>query len=261
MVNMLNRLSPIALSLLRIVAGFLFVQHGLAKLFGWFGSQVVPTFSLFWFAGLLEIIAGPLILIGWFTQPVALVLAGEMLAAYLIAHQPAGAWPIRNGGVVALLFGFVFLHLASTGGGSISLDSLRGRSTFLENWLRSLSPATLATLRIGAAFLFFQYGARKIFGWFGGRVVGFGSQTWIAGMMESLGAPLLALGLFTRPLAFLLSGEMATAFWTSHVPRGPGFLPIQNGGEPAVLFCFIYLYLVTTGPGRLSLDRILFKKS
>ncbi|MBI3933070.1 MAG: DoxX family protein [Acidobacteria bacterium] len=110
------------------------------------------------------------------------------------------------------------------------------------------------------AFLFWQYGVRKFFGWFGGRRVEVFALRWFAGIMESFGAPLIALGLFTRPLAFLLAGEMATAYWTSHFPRGPGFWPIQNGGEPAVLFCFIYLFLFAAGPGRFSLDGLLSRR-
>ncbi|HWP83858.1 MAG TPA: DoxX family protein, partial [Terriglobia bacterium] len=141
-----------------------------------------------------------------------------------------------------------------------AFDALRNKETVLERWLARLSSITLPLARIGAAALFFQYGARKIFGWFGGRVAEFGSQLWVAGMMEVLGAPLLALGLLTRPVAFLLSGEMAVAFWGSHVPRGPTVWPIQNGGEPAVLFCFLYLYLTAAGPGWFSLDRLCLKK-
>jgi putative oxidoreductase len=261
MSELLNRLSPITLSLLRIVAGFLFLQHGLQELFGFFGGEPVEALSLFWFAGVLETILGPFLLAGLFTRPIALLLAGEMLAAYLIAHQPMGLWPIRNGGVVPLLFGLIFLHIAAAGGGAISLDALSRKRPFFDHWLEKFQPVTLPVVRIGAAFLFFQYGAGKVFGWFGGRQVGFGGQLWIAGMMEVVGAPLVALGLITRLLAFLFCGEMATAFWTSHVPRGQGFWPIQNGGEPAVLFCFLYLYLLTEGPGWFSLDRLRIRKS
>lgn len=259
--ELLNRFSPITLSLLRIVAGILFAQHGLQKLFGWFGSVPVAIFSPFWFAGMLETLLAPFLILGLFTRLVALLLTGEMLAVYFIAHQPLGFWPIRNGGVVPLLFALIFLHLTVAGGGSLALDSLGRRNAFLEDWLVKFQPVTLTIARVGAAFLFFEFGARKIFGWFAGRRVALGGLRWFAGIIEVVCAPLLALGIFTRPLAFLLSGEMATAFWTSHVPRGPGFWPIQNGGEPAVLFCFLYLYFVTAGAGWLGLDRWLFKKS
>jgi putative oxidoreductase len=251
--QMLNRFSPITLSLLRIVAGILFVQHGLQELFGWFGSVPAEPFSPFWFAGILETLLGPFLIVGLFTRLVALLLTGEMLAVYFIAHQPLGFWPIRNGGIVPLQFALIFLHLTAAGGGALALDRFGGRNALRGDWLGKFQPITLTVVRVGAA--------RKLFGWFGGHAVGFGGRLWFAGIIEVVCAPLLALGIFTRPLAFLLSGEMATAFWTSHVPRGPGFWPIQNGGEPAVLFCFLYLYLVTAGPGWLGLDQLVFKRS
>ncbi|HWP83893.1 MAG TPA: DoxX family protein, partial [Terriglobia bacterium] len=113
--RLLQRAAPYALSLLRIVAGLLFLQHGFQKLFGWFGGEAVPAFSLFWLAGVLEVAGSPFLMLGFLTRPVALVLAIEMLGAYFIAHHPAGPWPIRNGGVVALLFALSFLHLAAAG--------------------------------------------------------------------------------------------------------------------------------------------------
>jgi putative oxidoreductase len=249
---MLNKFSPYALGLLRVVAGFLFSFHGLQKLLGWFGMQPVPVFSQLWVAAILEAIGGPLITLGLLTRPVAFILAGEMAAAYLIAHHPRNPWPVQNGGVPALLFGLIFLHLAAVGGGKFSLDSLRRGASSLERWAAKRSSATLAVLRIGAGFLFWQYGAMKFAGWFGGRRVTQVSLLWFAGILEFFGGPLIALGLFTRAVALLLSGEMAVAYWTSHVPRG-GILPIQNGGEPAALFCFIFLYLATAGSGAASL--------
>jgi len=255
----LNKLSPILLGLLRIVAGFLFWQHGLQKLFGWFGGQTVFAFSLLWFAGVLETIGGPLIAIGLLTRPAAFVLAGEMLIAYLIAHSHQGLWPIQNGGVVPLLFGFIFLHLAAAGPGAMALESFSVKLSW-NRWVAKAAPATLAILRVGSAFLYWQYGALK-FGFLGGRRVGAFQLRWFAGVMEFFGGPLIALGLFTRLLAFLFSGEMAVAFWTSHVPRGQGFWPIQNGGEPAVLLCFIFLYMASTGPGAWSLDGVRSRKS
>jgi putative oxidoreductase len=258
--KILDRLSPVTLSLLRIVTGLLFTQHGLGKLFGWFGGTVVPTHSLFWTAGVIESIGGPLVILGLFTRPVAFLLSGEMLAAYWIGHHPNGGWPVRNGGVVPLLYCLIFFHLAAAGAGALALDSLRSKSS-IEAWISKLAPFTLAVARIGAAFLFWQFGTGKFLGWFGIRRVAFGSRLWIAGLMETIGGPFIALGLFTRPLAFLLSGEMAVAFWTSHAPRGPAFWSIQTAGEPAILLCFFYLYLVTTGPGWFSLDGVLFARS
>jgi putative oxidoreductase len=154
----------------------------------------------------------------------------------------------------------IFLHLSTAGPGRYSLDSIVSSKNRLGNLLGNLTPTTLAMLRIGCGFLFWQYGALK-FGLLGGRRVAFFQLRWLAGILEFFGAPLLLLGLFTRALAFLFSGEMAVAYWTSHFPRGQGFWPIQNGGEPAVLFCFIFLYLAAAGPGLFSLDRILFPRS
>jgi putative oxidoreductase len=254
----LSKLSPVLLCLLRVVAGFLFWQHGVQKLLGWFGGQTVSTFSLFWFAGILETIGGPLIAIGLLTRPVAFLLAGEMFVAYLIAHLPQGFWPIRNGGVVPLLFGFTFLHLAAAGPGAMALESSSSKLPW-NRWMSKFAPATLAIMRVGSAFLYWQYGAVKL-GLLSNRRVRAFQLLWFAAVMEFFGGPLIALGLFTRLLAFLFSGEMAVAFWMSHAQRGQGFWPIQNGGEPAVLLCFLFLYLAAAGPGPLSLDGA-FRKS
>ena len=115
--------------LLRIVAGFLFLQHGGQKLFGWFGGvdqagATVPLFSLFGLAGVLEFFGGLLIILGLLTRPVAFLLAGEMAVAYFMAHQPNGALPLQNRGEAAVLFCFIFLFLAANGPGSLSLDAL-----------------------------------------------------------------------------------------------------------------------------------------
>jgi putative oxidoreductase len=80
-----------------------------------------------------------------------------------------------------------------------------------------------------------------------------GSLPWIAGCLEIGGGLLLLVGLFTRPVAFLLSGQMAVAYWLAHAPQS--FFPVQNGGDSAVLFCFVFLYLVFAGPGAFSLDQ------
>ena len=205
-----------------------------------------------------------MILAGLFTQPVALLLCGEMAVAFLTQHLPKGFWPVQNQGVQALQFCFIFLTLAPAGPGRFSLDGLRAQRDELSQTLSKFYPLALPALRIMTAFLFWQFGARKFFGWLGGRPVPFGQLRWFAGVLETFCSPLIALGAVTRPLAFLLSGEMAVAFWTSHFPRGfqgDGFWPIQNGGEGSVLFCFIFLFLVTAGPGKPSVDRLLCKKS
>ena len=110
--------------------------------------------------------------------------------------------------------------------------------------------------RIVTGLLFFQHGAEKLWGFAGGRTDhNFGTLRGVAGPLEVVGGTLIALGLFTRFWAFILCGEMAVAYFRSWAPRG--FFPIQNGGEEAVLFSYIYLWLVTAGAGAWSLDRLI----
>jgi putative oxidoreductase len=117
-----------------------------------------------------------------------------------------------------------------------------------------LARGAQALLRIVSGLLFFCPGAHKLFGWFGSLPPGFTLTPLLraAGWIELIGGPLLLLGWHTRPVAFLCSGEMAIAYFHSHYPRG--FWPIQNHGEPAVLFCFIFLFLAAAGAGPFSVD-------
>src|SRR5690349_70200 len=116
---------------------------------------------------------------------------------------------------------------------------------------------TLLLLRVVAGLLFLQAGGMKLFGWFGG-MPGMPSppplltEVGIGGILEFFGGLLILLGLCTRPVAFILSGEMAVAYWQFHAPGG--HWPIQNHGEPAVLLCFIFLFLAAQGAGEWSLD-------
>lgn len=120
---------------------------------------------------------------------------------------------------------------------------------------------TFFLLRIVAAFLFIQVGGMKLFGWLGGSPGGpvpLMSQMGLAGVLEVFGGALIFVGLFTRPVAFVLSGEMAVAYFQGHQPRGTW--PVQNMGQPAVLFCFIFLFTAAYGAGAWSLDALLAKK-
>ncbi len=125
--------------------------------------------------------------------------------------------------------------------------------------MRSTRFAQIATLllRVVAGLILFQAGTLKLFGWFGGMPGGitapFLSQIWIGGVLEVFGGAALMAGLLTRPVAFLLSGEMAVAYWQFHAPHGAW--PILNHGEPAVLLCFIFLWICAHDPGPWSLDR------
>jgi putative oxidoreductase len=122
-----SRLEPLALNVLRIVTGFLFFQHGAAKLYGWFGGNVVSFPELRFFAGGIEFFGGLLVMIGLFTRPVAFLCAGLMAFAYFISHAPQGFWPYANSGSLAALYCFVFLYLVLRGGGALSVDELLAR--------------------------------------------------------------------------------------------------------------------------------------
>jgi len=127
------RWTPRALSVLRIIVGFLLMQHGAQKLFGFLpvpGMPPATAFSLMWVAGVLEFFGGLLFLIGLFTRPVAFILCGFMAVAYFMAHAPKGFWPLMvggNGGEPAVLYCFVFLFFAVAGGGEWAFDRFIGR--------------------------------------------------------------------------------------------------------------------------------------
>lgn len=114
-------------------------------------------------------------------------------------------------------------------------------------------------LRVVAGFTYSLHGFQKLFGYFGGGHARTFSEMWIAGVLECFGGLLILVGVFTRPVAFLLCGEMAVAYFKQHLPKG--FWPINNGGELAVLYCFIFLYLMSAGAGPWSLDRKIRKKT
>ena len=124
----------------------------------------------------------------------------------------------------------------------------------MQKWLGRYAPYLYALLRIVAGLAFAQHGAQKLFGLLGGTAVELTSQRGLAGVIEFVGGFLIAIGLFTSPVAFLASGQMAVAYFQAHVPRG--FWPIQNGGELALLYCFTFLYFAAVGSGKLSIDSI-----
>ena len=125
------------------------------------------------------------------------------------------------------------------------------------------APQLLSVLRIVVAFLFFQVGSAKLFGFPapimpGGGTAPAGSLPWFAGLIETVGGTLFLLGLLTRPVAFMLSGEMAFAYFIGHA--GHGFWPVLNQGAPAVFYCFTYLYFSAAGAGPWSLDALLARR-
>ncbi len=126
------------------------------------------------------------------------------------------------------------------------------KASWIEPHLRSL-------LRIVVGFTFSLHGYQKVFGIVGGHRFPINSLLGAAGVLETVGGFLIIIGLFTRPVAFLLSGEMAVAYFRTHAPQG--LFPIQNGGEITVLYCFTYLWLSAAGAGPWSMDRIMGRKS
>jgi putative oxidoreductase len=123
--EMLNRFQPCVLSVLRIIVGLLFMQHGLVKLFGFPTGAGSPAFlSLPWFEGCIEMIGGGLIVIGLFTRFAAFITSGEMAIGYFMVHAPKSFFPYVNGGNLAVLYCFVFLYLVVSGPGPISVDAL-----------------------------------------------------------------------------------------------------------------------------------------
>ena len=136
-------------------------------------------------------------------------------------------------------------------------------TTLAARW-RSWAPYLLSVLRIIAAFVFMQFGSAKLLAipaaiMPGGGTAPVTSLPGFAGSLELVGGTFLLLGLFTRPAAFLLSGEMAFAYFMGHAPQG--FWPVLNQGSPAILFCFIWLYISSAGPGPWSLDGLRRPKS
>jgi len=121
--------APRLLSILRIVTGLIFTIHGMQKLLGFPASErgLAELFSLSWWAGALELVGGPLIVLGLLTRPVAFILAGEMAFAYFLAHAPQSFFPAVNRGDAAILYCFIFLYLSAAGPGPWSLDEGFGK--------------------------------------------------------------------------------------------------------------------------------------
>ena len=142
-------------------------------------------------------------------------------------------------------------------------DSLRSTPARSSS-LASFGPAAHAILRIGAGLLFMQHGAQKLFGLLGGvdgagATVPLVSQMGLAGVLELVGGLLIVIGLFTRPIAVVLVLEMIAAYFIAHMPQG-GF-PVQNGGELALLYALVFLFLAATGAGPWSVDDSLARRT
>ena len=123
------------------------------------------------------------------------------------------------------------------------------------------APQALSLLRIVAALIFLLHGSSKILG-FPATEMGappVGSLFWVGGLLELVGGLLLLIGLFSRPVAFVLSGEMAVAYWMVHAPQST--FPMINGGDAAILYCFVFLLIAAAGPGPWSVDASMRRKS
>jgi putative oxidoreductase len=130
------------------------------------------------------------------------------------------------------------------------------RSDYLVMW----APRVLSVVRIIVALLFLEHGTQKLLDFPPGpNHPAMFTLSWVQGVIELVGGLLLALGLFTRPVAFILSGDMAVAYFMAHAPRG--FFPMLNGGDAAILYCFIFLYIAAAGPGPWSLDAMMRGRS
>jgi putative oxidoreductase len=126
------------------------------------------------------------------------------------------------------------------------------------NFFAALSNCFLTVLRIVVGVMFLEHGTQKLFNYPPGMAtVSLNSLMGLSAVLEAFGGALILVGLFTRPTAFILCGEMAVAYFKAHAPHG--LWPIENKGELAVLYCFVFLYFVAAGPGALSLDRLFFR--
>lgn len=127
--------------------------------------------------------------------------------------------------------------------------------------LNSWAPQALSVLRIVTGLLFVEHGAQKLLSFPPGQMAGSPvdmSLMGLSGVFELVGGALILIGLFTRPVAFILSGMMAVAYWMVHAPQNP--FPVNNQGDAAILYCFVFLYLVFAGAGPISLDAMMKKR-
>jgi putative oxidoreductase len=254
----LDTLAPYLRSLARIVFGFLILRHGMEQLLGYPEASAAGRMS---YEGILELVAVPaglLMIGGLFTRQVGLVLAVMYVILFFVGPLQRGPFTHRNGGDPVLLNAFFFLYLSASGGGAWSLDRLRGRESVDDRWAHT----TLGVLRIVAGCLFLMHGVEKFFGVGGGRIDrDIMSIRGLAGWLESFGGPLIIMGLFTRPVAFILSGEMAVAYFRSWAPRGFWQSFTQPGMEASILFCYLFLLLCAAGPGAWSLGHQLRRRA
>ena len=254
----LDRLTPYLQSLARIVFGFLVLRHGMEQLLGYPEASNATRMSYEGFLELVAVPAGLMMIAGLFTRQVGLVLAVMYLTLFFVGPLQRGPFTHRNGGDPVLLNAFFFLYLAASGGGAWSVDRLRGRESVDDRWAHT----TLGVLRVVAGCLFVMHGLEKLFGVGGGRIDhDIMTMRGLAGYLETIGGPLIITGLFTRPVAFILSGEMAVAYFRSWAPRGFWQSFQLPGMEASILFCFLFLFLCAAGSGAWSLKDLLRRRA
>jgi putative oxidoreductase len=260
---------PYAIALVRVVAGLLFWQHGLEKLFGFAGARPEPTlWAVRGVGGILETIGGPLIALGLFTRPIAFILSGEMAVAYFRSWAPRGFFPIANGGEEATLFCFLYLWLWTAGPGAWSVDGLirssRGKSFRLR--LAAWEPYTRSLLRIVVGFLLTLHGCRQLFGVLvavAGRrnapPLAIDALPSFTGYVDLAAGVLLMLGLFVRQTAAVVAAEALVAYALFAQPRT--LWPVRNGGNEALLYAVVGVLFVVAGAGAWSVDARRLDKS
>ena len=252
-----------ALLFVRVLSGLLFWQHGLEKLFGFAGARPEPTlWAIRGVGGVIEVLGGPMLVLGFLTRPVAFILSGEMCVAYFRAWAPRGFFPIANGGEEATLNAFLFLWLVTTGAGAWSVDAWLARRRGPSQWAQRLTewePHARSLLQRIVGFLMVLHGCRELFGVLisvAGRrnapTLALDALPSMFGYVELIGGVLLLLGVWVRPTSVVLGLQALAAYVLIAGPRG--LWPIRNGGIEALLYMAIFCYFAVAGAGSFSLS-------
>ena len=258
---------PKLLSVVRIGVGFMILEHGYQTAFGLFGGRADWNFAkLHAWAGPIEALGATMLVLGLFTRCTAFILSGEMAVAYFQsparwATTTAVFFPVANNGEEAVLNCFIFLWLATAGGGSWSLDALiarRRKGSASAPAGAAWEPQARALMRMVAAYMILLHGVRVIFGVLPERGRGPGMALdhlgIVAGYLLLAIGVLMFAGLFTRITTLVLSLMSWFAYFYLCAPRAP--LPVRNGGNDVLLYAFTFLFVAAVGAGAWSLDRL-----
>jgi len=254
------KVSPYLLSLMRIAVGIVFIRHSMQLVFGFpFGGMNHDFTTLAGIGGVLGLAGGALVILGLFTRPVTFFLSGMMAVAFFSESvaKTGTLWTLREG-EAALFYCFAYLFISAAGAGVLSLDHLIWRKDGEPYPFRSgrSAPYVLSMMRFMIGYMYIQHGTEKLWGYPAGRIDhNFLTLHGFAGLLEFPGAILMMLGLLVRPASFILSGQMAVAYWARWAPRG--FWRSLIVGEASIYFCFAYLLMSAVGGGPLSLDSVL----